>query len=405
MQTETQQGDLRTDHTTHALKLLLNLTIDNNFSAALWRLPNQETLHMTVDTEGYKALSDIDLEELPQGFIFCPFDEGEKVFIRSHLHFAQNPEQLEFTGAVDENIRRSVENIFDPDADPDKTSTQNSRYFISSLDTGSTVTDKGQYLDIVRSSIEFIRRGDFEKVVPSRTRELTLSENFDVVENFLKLTNAYPRAFVFFVSIPGIGSWMGATPETLIEIENSITFRTVSLAGTQNYFKGTIPEEVAWTQKDIEEQAMVSRYIINCFKKIRLREFIEYGPKTVIAGNLMHLKTVYEVNLQDTGFYNLGTTMLKLLHPTSAVCGMPKETARKFLDANEKHHRHYYSGFLGPVDNSKDTHIFVNLRCMELSRNKAVLYAGSGITEDSIPEREWLETEMKCNTLLNVIGN
>jgi len=405
MQTETQQGDVRIDEYTSKLKQLLNLTTDNNYSAALWRLPNQETIHMTVDTEGYKALSDIDLEKLPQGFIFCPFDEGEKVFIRSHLHFSQNPEELEFTGAVDDNIRRSVENIFDQDTDPDKASSRNNKYFTSRLDTSSTVTDKGQYLDIVRSSIEFIQRGDFEKVVPSRTRELTLSENFDVVENFLKLTNAYPSAFVFFVSIPGIGSWMGATPETLIEIENSTTFRTVSLAGTQKYFQDSIPEEVAWTQKDIEEQAMVSRYIINCFKKIRLREFIEYGPKTVIAGNLMHLKTVYEVSLKDTGFYNLGTTMLKLLHPTSAVCGMPKEAARKFLDANEKHRRHYYSGFLGPVDNNRNTHIFVNLRCMELFHNKAILYAGSGITEDSIPEREWLETEMKYNTLLNIIGN
>jgi isochorismate synthase len=31
------------------------------------------------------------------------------------------------------------------------------------------------------------------------------------------------------------------------------------------------------------------------------------------------------------------------------------------------------------------------------------LYAGAGVTADSIPEKEWEETEMKMNTLLDVI--
>ena len=82
---------------------------------------------------------------------------------------------------------------------------------------------------------------------------------------------------------------------------------------------------------------------------------------------------------------------------------MPKEAAAKFISENEAHARKYYSGFIGPVNNNQDTHLFVNLRCMEIFKGHAVLYAGAGITEDSNPEKEWLETEMKFNTLLNVI--
>ena len=108
--------------------------------------------------------------------------------------------------------------------------------------------------------------------------------------------------------------------------------------------------------------------------------------------------------MEETGFHNLGTVMLKLLHPTSAVCGMPLEAASNFLQKVEKHHRKYFSGFLGPVDNSHNTHLFVNLRCMELFEDHAVLYAGAGVTEDSIPEKEWIETEIKCNTLLDIIA-
>ncbi len=161
---------------------------------------------------------------------------------------------------------------------------------------------------------------------------------------------------------------------------------------------------VAWTQKDIEEQALVCRYIISCFKKIRLREYVETGPKTVVAGNLLHLKTDYDVDMTATGFPQLGSIMLKLLHPTSAVCGMPLQNALDFLAKEEKYDREFYSGFIGPVNIDSESHIYVNLRCMQILKDKkAQLYAGAGVTSDSIPEKEWEETEIKMNTLLNVI--
>ena len=53
---------------------------------------------------------------------------------------------------------------------------------------------------------------------------------------------------------------------------------------------------------------------------------------------------------------------------------------------------------------NEGSYIYVNLRCMEIQNNKAILYAGAGVTEYSDPEQEWYETELKCNTLLNVIG-
>ena len=58
--------------------------------------------------------------------------------------------------------------------------------------------------------------------------------------------------------------------------------------------------------------------------------------------------------------------------------------------------------FLGPVNVDNETHIFVNLRTMKIEQNHATFYAGCGITEESDPQSEWLETEMKCQTLMNV---
>ena len=161
--------------------------------------------------------------------------------------------------------------------------------------------------------------------------------------------------------------------------------------------------DVPWTQKEIIEQAMVSRYIIECFKKIRLREFEEVGPKTVKAGDLVHLKTSFKVDMKETNSPLLGSTMLELLHPTSAVCGSPRGLANDFIRTHEGYERELFAGFLGPVGLDGNSRLFVNLRCMQLFKEKARLYAGAGITENSRPEKELQETNNKMQTLLKVI--
>ncbi len=191
----------------------------------------------------------------------------------------------------------------------------------------------------------------------------------------------------------------------LITVAQNKIFKTVALAGTQKVDEDMDLMEVAWRQKEIEEQAMVSRYIINRFKKIRLREFEEIGPRTARAGSLTHLKTDFVVDVQATNFQNLGTVMLKLLHPTSAVCGMPKEPATDFLIENEKHSRAFYSGFLGPVNMFNDTYLFVNIRCMQLLKHKALIYAGAGVTQNSNPKAEWIEANWKCDILESVLND
>ena len=187
-------------------------------------------------------------------------------------------------------------------------------------------------------------------------------------------------------------------------LSNSTTsFRTVALAGTKALEPNQTLGEIAWTQKEIEEQALVSRYIINCFKTLRLREFHEHGPKTVQAGTLAHLKTEFVVHYDEVHFDELANQMINLLHPTSAVCGMPIDEAKPWIKEVESHEREFYAGFLGPVQLEDRTDIFVNLRCMKIDKGLIRFYAGAGITEDSNPEKEYEETEMKMNILKGLL--
>jgi isochorismate synthase len=259
---------------------------------------------------------------------------------------------------------------------------------------------------LVRAGVAAIESGVVQKIVSSRAARWSLPAGFDPLAAFHELSRKYPPAFVSLVSVPGTGTWLGATPEVLAEVTADGIFRTMALAGTQPLTPDVTPQNAIWRQKEIEEQALVARYVVSCFKQLRLREYQETGPRTAVAGELLHLRTDFEVNLNQVPFPNLGTDMLRLLHPTSAVGGMPKAEALAFLQEHEGYDRAYYSGFLGPVNVEAPgvAQLFVNLRCLQLRPTEAILYAGTGLTAGSEPAKEWRETELKLQTVATVLN-
>jgi isochorismate synthase len=392
---------LTTISETDYFSFLIHLANKQNFSVALWKLPNHPTKHLILSKQPEFLKSTDLLEELSTGFIFAPFNAlADRLFLKADFSFSFSDGSLDTPATPLEVLSNEwLTKLLVSDEIPNE---KPELYF--NRQSKSITTDKDFFCNLVSKGIDAIHSGSFEKVVLSRTLSIDLSNNFDVSKTFQKLCDQYSNALISFVSIPESGSWLGATPELLVSVENKTTFRTTALAGTLPYSEGTNLKTVAWTQKDIEEQALVERYIISCFKKIRLREYEEHGPKTVVAGNLLHLKSDFTVDLKATSFPQLGSVMLHLLHPTSAVCGVPLDTALEFLNKHEGYNRQFYTGYLGPVNFLDDTSLYVNLRCMQLIDKGAILYAGAGITEDSIPEKEWEETELKLNTLLKVIN-
>lgn len=384
---------------TELLSFLTSYASANDYPFALWKLPGSETRNLLIANDHRKTGKGSAIEDLPPGFIFSPFDQAkDPVFLPADFLFRFENSALK---PADDALTSASEAWLEKNYDGSKGKFRQARPEISPAPAPLEGPD--DFLKLIRLSLEEIKKGTFEKIVPSRTMVIDLPANFDLVKAFEKLCYRYSQAMISFVNIPGIGCWLGATPEMLVSVEDKSIFKTVALAGTQEYREGMNLRNVAWTQKEIEEQALVERYVISCFKKIRLREYEEHGPKTSVAGNLIHLKSDFTVDMRATNFPQLGTVMLELLHPTSAVCGMPLEPAIDFLKKNEHYDRSFYAGYLGPVNVDNDIHIFVNLRCMQLMDKQAILYAGAGVTIDSDPMEEYEETEIKFDTLLNVL--
>jgi isochorismate synthase len=371
----------------------------HGFGCALYRLPLADARHLIIDLKGGHNIEKVQIENIGSGYVFHPFstERHPAKFLREDIHLSKSDTEIQILKSV--LAEEELSAAFGQNGAEEQIETAQNRDLLTEKETD----DKSNYLNLVNKTIGGIKGDRFQKVVISRSKFIDLPPHFNAATYFNALCDKYANAFIHLTYIPGAGLWIGATPEVLIEIDKNNRFQTVALAATQSYNKDTDIEDTTWSQKDIEEQAMVSRYIINCFKKIRLREFEEIGPRTYLSGNLVHLKTSYLVNIDQVAFPELGTVMLELLHPTSAVCGMPKDAALSFIQENEGFDRSYFSGFLGPVNVLNETNVFVNLRTMKISGNQAQLFAGAGIIANSNPEKEWHETEIKMETLLTVL--
>lgn len=253
---------------------------------------------------------------------------------------------------------------------------------------------KIKFEQLVNKGKQAISNGILEKVVLSRTESVNLG-TFDAVETFEKLAASYPTAFVYLWFHPKTDIWMAATPETLLKA-NGNSFQTMALAGTQK-FQGD--ESVDWQKKEREEQRLVTDFIWNSLEPI-VSEIELTAPYTSKAGNLLHIRTDIKGELNKS--QDLGN-VISTLHPTPAVCGLPKAEARAFILANEGYGREYYAGFLGELNRSNGTDLYVNLRCMKVSANKAQLFMGCGITKDSDAEKEFFETVNKSLTMRKVL--
>lgn len=269
----------------------------------------------------------------------------------------------------------------------------------SILDSESNEEAKENFENLVQKGIDAINSGRFQKVVLSRTEAVFLKNN-DIIYLFQKLVSNYPTAFKYCFFHPKVGLWLGATPEQLLKVDSN-EIKTVALAGTQVFKE----DEIIWEKKEKEEQQFVTDFILKSLNEfVSSKTFTE--PYSFRAGNIVHIKTDITATLIDRKDLK---NVLKILHPTPAVCGLPKKEAHKFISENEGYNREYYAGFLGELNKdfaqnkTEKTDLFVNLRCMKIEDKTANLFIGCGITKDSNPENEFLETVNKSFTMKKIL--
>ena len=258
--------------------------------------------------------------------------------------------------------------------------------------------DIEEYNNQADHMVKKLRAGELRKVVLSRVVHHSLQEGFHAGLFFELLCQTYPNAFVYLFNDGKREVWTGATPEVLLEVNQG--------QGESMFLAATLPSrkggnwEPEWQIKEKAEQFLVTQFIRDKLITSEIKEFIEEELETRQAGPVMHLLKRFRFEI-PAEFPPLKLALA--LHPTPAVCGLPRKEALHEILKVECHDRGYYSGFLGPFSNKEATHLFVNLRCMQIIDKNAFIFVGGGLLAESDIEREWQETELKAETLLSVI--
>ncbi len=252
------------------------------------------------------------------------------------------------------------------------------------------IIDKRNYLKSCNHLIDLLNNNQFKKIIYSRVHQVSYTEN--PVDIFQKLNQLSTNTFNYLISIKGIGTWLGATPEELVKLNDS-QLQTTSIAGTKK------SKSDQWTEKELEEQQIVTDFIRGVLTTNNCKDIAQTGPFDLNTGVVYHLRTDFSALTSANEWKNI----VMDLHPTPATCGLPQQETLQYIKDFESHQRHYYTGFLGPV-NENSANLYVNLRCMSLSEKDAYLYLGGGITKDSNAEDEWHETENKAQTLLRLFS-
>ena len=381
---------------------LYHAAVASGSAVALWRRPHEQASRAIVDLSGTPRLAPVNLLEREPGFVFAPFvaePAGAALQLRADLWF--DGQALHVRNANGTRQRAERAELVMAALQNDTYMGSGQRWYVAPQ-IRSRAAGEAEFTTLVDDAIDFIGETGIAKVVVSRTAARTLPERFDPAIVFAALCERYPHAFVSLVAVPGVGTWLGATPEILLTLDN-MALTTMALAGTQRRPNDLPLERVTWGRKETVEQDMVSAYVHGFFWDAGVTHVVESGPQTIAAGSVVHLQTLFRVELPEAERLALANRVLDELHPTSAVCGMPKHQALAFILAHEGYDRSFYSGFLGPVHIQGESSLYVNLRCMQLGENAAHLYVGAGITADSQPQAEWRETELKAETMLAVL--
>ena len=333
-------------------------------SIVLYKLPSEKIYRKLVHDEKPQLFSNLKQLDGKEGFVIAPFIVSKScpiVLLRNN-----------------QVCIREIDNY--------KSNDSNST-FSPSLSIGR----KEYSADFRRFHAE-LQSGNFDKLVLSRSINIPINSQLSLENFFLEACRLYPQLFVACFDTPATGAWLMATPELLLGKSKNL-WHTMALAGTMGH------DTTQWSKKNILEQEHVAEYIRSCLKE-HATNIDESGPYSVKAGHLQHLQTDFNFTLSNNN--HLGT-LLDSLHPTPAVCGLPKSEALKFIAANEHNNREYYSGFAGRLSVNGETDIYVSLRCMKIYSNHATLFAGGGLINQSYEENEWRETEAKLQTMARLI--
>ena len=269
---------------------------------------------------------------------------------------------------------------------------------------GVSVT-KEPFEKAVEKAKEYVTQGDIFQAVLSK--RFLFKIQGDLLGFYRSLRHINPSPYMYFLKM-GDRQIVGASPEMLVRVDNRVV-ETFPIAGTRP-FTGNPPEdrrlasELLVDPKERAEHVMLVDLARNDLGKIseyssvRVTEFMKVHKYS----HVQHIVSRVEGKLKpELESYDA----LKAMFPAGTVSGAPKIRAMEIIEELEPTRRGPYAGAVGYFGYNGNADFAITIRTLFANKNKAYIQAGAGIVADSVPEKEWFETEHKAEALMKALQN
>ena len=241
------------------------------------------------------------------------------------------------------------------------------------------------------------------KVVLSRHSQIDVDDNIDPWTVLACWQGRNPNSFQFGFQFSPERAFISCSPERLYLRRQQELF-TEALAGTT--VRGLNPEEdnvlaqaLLDDIKNSHENQLVRKHIVDVLTPLSQYVGADEQPKIFKLNHIQHLHRAIRAQLKP-GVSDF--ELLRALHPTPAVGGLPRDAALNFIRQREGYARGWYAGACGYL-NHHESEFSVAIRSALIEPRRINLFAGAGIVAGSDPEAEWQELENKLATVLSIL--
>jgi menaquinone-specific isochorismate synthase len=263
-----------------------------------------------------------------------------------------------------------------------------------------------EYAHNVALAVEILRTKEIDKVVLARSVHGSVPEVIDPAAIAQRLRLREPICTIYSVPTSDGRRFVGATPELIARREGA-TLTCHPLAGTIALPPNVAPDDYQnWllgSTKNLHEHSVPVNEIVTALATVYDNVAAEASPSIVTLRTLAHLGTWITASCDDDATAPDAFEVLRLLHPTSAVGGVPRKSAYDLIQRLEQHDRGYYAGPLGWIDAAGDGEWWIGFRGVMLKGNEFEAWAGAGIVSESDPTAEREETKAKLASFLSSV--
>jgi anthranilate synthase component 1 len=260
--------------------------------------------------------------------------------------------------------------------------------------------DKEKFENNVDVAKEYIRSGDIFQVVLSRKYEFEITG--DLLSIYKALRTINPSPYMYYYKTKNVNI-IGSSPEMLVRVTGN-QIETFPIAGTRprdddEERNKQLTDELLSDEKERAEHVMLVDLARNDvgqiarFGSVKVPEFMQVHQ----FSHVQHIvsKVIGELKKDRDCF-----DAIRAIFPAGTVSGAPKIRAMEIIQELEEESRGPYAGALGYFSKNMCADFAITIRTLVVKGNDAYIQAGAGIVADSIPEREWFETEQKASALI-----